>query len=143
MGTKARVSELRNLQLEVARLAKLGDEPEHKKQTIEAYRQLRLAWERAVEEILFRNVVIRFRKGISTQPLIGVVVEDADYALIDSEMTKCSNYAHDQALLGGTAIPEPDELLADINILEDWRAQSEKRSENVRKQRKTGAAKTP
>jgi hypothetical protein len=91
MGTKARVGELRNLQQQIAGLYNSGDEPEHRKQTADAYRQLRIAWERAVEEILFRNVVIRFRKGISTQPLAGVVVEDADYALIDSQMTKCSN----------------------------------------------------
>jgi recombinational DNA repair ATPase RecF len=143
MGTKARVGELRNLQQQIAKLYKSGDEPEHRKQTTDAYRQLRIAWERAVEEILFRNVVIRFRKGISTQLLAGVVVEDADYALIESEMTKCSNYAHDQALLGGTAIPDPDELLTDINILENWRSQVEKRSEGVRKLRKAGAAKGP
>jgi hypothetical protein len=143
MGTKARVGELRDLQVQVAKLCNSGDEPEHRKQTIDAYRQLRLAWERAVEEILFRNVVIRFRKGISTQPLIGVVVEDSDYAIIENEMTKCSNYAHDQALLGGTAIPDPDDLLADINTLETWRAMVDKRSEAIRKQRKAGAVKLP
>jgi hypothetical protein len=126
------------MQQQIAKIYKSGDEPEHRKQTAEAYRQLRNAWERAVEEILFRNVVIRFRKGISTQPLSGVVVEDADCALIESEMTKCSNHAHDQALLGGTAIPDPDELLSDINTLETWRSLVEKRSDAVRKQRKAG-----
>jgi hypothetical protein len=43
-------------------------------------------------------------------------------------MTKCSNYAHDKALMGGVAVPDPDELLADIMALETWRAQIEKRS---------------
>jgi hypothetical protein len=138
MGTKARVGELRSMQQQIAKIYKSGDEPEHRRRTAEAYRQLRNAWERAVEEILFRNIVIRFRKGISTQPLSGVVVEDADCALIESEMTKCSNYAHDQALLGGTAIPDPDELLADINTLETWRSLVDKRSDAVRKQRKAG-----
>jgi energy-coupling factor transporter ATP-binding protein EcfA2 len=143
MGTKARVGELRNLQVKIAGLYAKGDEPEHRKETADAYRQLRIAWERAVEEILFRNVVIRFRKGISTQPLVGVVVEDSDYALIESQMTKCSNYAHDQALLGGTAIPDPDELLTDIDTLDSWRLQVEKRSEVVRKQRKGSTTKAP
>lgn len=100
-------------------------------------------WERAVEEILFGNVVIRFRKGISTQQLAGVVVEDSDYALIESEMTKCSNHAHDQALLGGTVVPDPEELLADINALDEWRLRVLKRSEATQKQRKAGAAKAP
>jgi hypothetical protein len=102
---------------------------------------LRIAWERAVEEVLFRSVVLRFRKGISTQLLAGVEVDDTDYSVIEAGMTKCSNYAgHDQALLGGTAIPEPDELLADINGLEDWRTGVVKRSEAVMKRRKSGSA---
>ena len=141
MGTKARVGALRNMQQQVAKLYKTGDETEHRKHTVSAYRQLRITWERAVEEILFQNVVIRFRKGISTQPLVGVVVEDADYTVIDSGMTKCSNFAHDQALLGGTPIPDPDELLADINTLEDWRTNVIKRSEQVKKNRTSGVGK--
>jgi len=143
MGTKSRVGELRNMQQEIAKLFRSGDEPEHRKQTAEAYRQLRNAWERAVEEILFRNVVIRFRKGISTQLLSEVVVEDADCALIEKEMTKCSNYAHDQALLGGTEIPDPDELLKDVNTLEAWRSQVDERSKIIRKARKNSVAKPP
>jgi hypothetical protein len=36
-------------------------------------------------------------------------------------MSRCSNYAHDQAQLGVVEVPDPDELLADINALETWR----------------------
>ena len=140
MGTKARVGALRSMQQQITKLHKDKNEPEHRKETVNAYRHLRIAWERAVEEVLFRGVVVRFRKGISTQLLAGVVVDDADYSVIEAAMTKCSNYAHDQALLGGTAIPEPDELLADINGLEDWRTGVVKRSEYVRKKRTTGSA---
>lgn len=140
MGTKARVGALRNMQQQIAKLHKEGNEPEHRRQTVDAYRQLRITWERAVEEVLFRSVVLRFRKGISTQLLAGVVVDDADYVCVEQWMTKCSNYAHDQALLGGAAIPDPDELLADINALDDWRLQVEKRSSEVTKQRKGKAA---
>lgn len=142
MGTKARVGALRNRQQEIAKLDRDGDEAEHRKQTVEAYRQLRITWERAVEEVLFQKVVLRFRKGISTQPLAGVVVDDTDYACIEQWMTKCSNYSHDQALLGGTAIPGPDELLADINALDDWRLHVAKRSSDVAKKRKSGSAAT-
>jgi hypothetical protein len=38
--------------------------------------------------------------------------------------------------LGGVAIPEPDELLADIMALETWRAQIDKRSGETAKKRK-------
>jgi len=53
-------------------------------------------------------------------------------------MSKCSNYAHDKALEGGIAVPEPDELLADINALETWRLEVEKRSIETGKKRKAG-----
>ena len=142
MGTKARVGALRNRQQEIAKLDRDGGEAEHRRQTVEAYRQLRITWERAVEEVLFQKVVLRFRKGISTQPLAGVVVDDTDYACIEQWMTKCSNYSHDQALLGGTTIPGPDELLADINALDDWRLHVEKRSSDVAKKRKSGSIAT-
>ena len=138
MLTKARVGYLRNRQQAIQTVFKSGDELEHRKQTADAYRQLRIAWERAVEEILLRQVVLRFRKGIETQRLSGVVVENSDYTTIDSWMSKCSNYAHDQALLGGVEVPEPEELLADINALDEWRTKTEKRAGEVAKARKAG-----
>jgi hypothetical protein len=124
----------------IAKLYKDGEEQEHHRQTVDAYVRLRMTWERAVEEVLLREVVLRFRKGVETQRLAGVVVDDEDYAKICAGMTKCSNYAHDKALAGGIAIPEPDELLADINALEAWRLQVEKRSTEPGKKRRAGIA---
>lgn len=122
----------------ISKLHKDGEEQEHRKQTIDAYFHLRMAWERAVEEVLLRRVILRFRKGVETQRLAEVTVDDNDYAQVDAGMTKCSNYAHDKALMGGVAFPEPDELLADIMALENWRAQTEKRSADTAKKRKAG-----
>ena len=136
MNTKARVGYMKNGHPQIKKIFELGDELEHRKQTADAYRQLRIAWERAIEEILLRNVVLRFRKGVETQRLAGVMVEDADYFAVDTWMSKCSNYAHDQALLGGVEVPEPDELLADINALDTWRGNIEERSKVVQKKRK-------
>jgi len=137
MTTKARVGHLRNKQQHIRKVYKSGDEIEHRKLTAEAYQLLRIAWERAIEEVLLCNVVLRFRKGIETQRLAGVVVEDPDYTTVDQWMTKCSNYAHDQALLGGVEVPDPDELLADINALDTWRGEIHKRCEAVAKKRKS------
>lgn len=44
------------------------------------------------------------------------------------------------AWMGGVAVPDPDELLADIIALENWRAQVHKRSEETAKKRKAGPA---
>ncbi|MHB1692186.1 MAG: AAA family ATPase, partial [Thiomonas sp.] len=133
-----RIGALKAQHQSIAKLHKDGEEQEHRKQTVDAYFRLRMAWERAVEEVLLREVILRFRKGVETQRLAGVVVEDDDYTQVNAGMTKCSNYAHDKALLGGVAIPEPDELLADIMALETWRAQIDKRSGETDKKRKGG-----
>jgi len=83
-----------------------------------------------------REVILRFRKGVETQRLAGVVVEDGDYEKVYAGMTKCSNYAHDKALQGGIAVPDPDELLADITELDTWRESIEKRSKITAQARK-------
>ena len=41
-------------------------------------------------------------------------------------------------MIGGVAVPEPDELLADIQALDEWRATVVKRSEETVKKRKAG-----
>ncbi|MBU0517202.1 MAG: AAA family ATPase [Proteobacteria bacterium] len=136
MNTQARVKYLRNRQVEIKRLFRSGDELGHRKETVAAYRELRDAWERAVEEVLFRKVVLRFRKGVETKRLSEVVVEDSDFEIIDRGMSRCSNYGHDRAELGGMELPDPDELLSDINALDEWRKGIERRAEAVRESRK-------
>lgn len=136
-NTARRIASLKAHQQLVAKLFRNGEEDEHRKQTSDAYFHLRLTWERAVEEVLFRRVVLRFRKGIETQRLSEVMVNDEDYARVTEGMSKCSNYAHDKAMDGGVAVPEPDELLADIMSLDAWRAEIEKRSEVTKRSRKS------
>ena len=137
-NTAKRIGALKAHHQSIAKLHKDDNEQEHRKQTVDAYFRLRMTWERAVEEVLLRKVVLRFRNGVETQRLSEVVVDDDDYAQVDAGMTKCSNYAHDKALIGGVAVPEPDELLADITALETWRAKIEKRSSDISKTRKAG-----
>lgn len=131
-----RIGALKAQHQHIAKLHKEGDEPEHRKQTAEAYFRLRLTWERAVEEVLLRGVVLRFRKGVETQKLAGVMVSDDDYGKINAGMTKCSNYAHDKAYAGGVAVPDPDELLTDILLLDDWREMAEARCKDTVKARR-------
>lgn len=135
-NTSKRIGTLKGHHQLIAKLYKDGEEQEHRKQTVVAYFHLRMAWERAIEEVLLRRVVLRFRKGIETQRLSGVVVDDNDYIQVDTGMTKCSNYAHDKAFIGGIAVPEPDELLDDIMALETWRDMIEQRSKDTEKRRK-------
>ena len=138
-----RIAALKAQQQTIAKLHKDGEDQEHRKQTVYAYFRLRMTWERAVEEVLLREVVLRFRKGVETQRLAGVVVDDEDYAQVNAGMTKCSNYAHDKALQGGASVPDPDELLEDIKALEKWRVQIETRSTETAKMRKAAPGTTP
>ena len=113
----------------------------HREQlTLEAYRKLRPAWERGVEEVLLRQVVLRFRKGVETQRLCELVVDDDDYRQVESGMARCSDHAHDKAPEGGIALPEPEELLEDIELLESWRSSIETRANEPRKRRKARTA---
>lgn len=133
--TSARIGMLRQMHAQCAKLHKQGEEKEYHRRASDTYFHLRMAWERGIEEVLFRGVVTRFSEGIQTKKLSEVAVEDADYAAVEAGMTKCSKYAHDKGAYGNIAIPGPEELEADILALETWRKNIEDRSNVLRKKR--------
>lgn len=136
LSTSKRVKALRSMHEQVAKAHKAGDEDHAKMLTRNAYYHLRLAWERAVEEVLLQGVVSRFDEGISTKKLRYVVVEDNDYKIIDEGMTKSSKFAaHDPAANAMLPTPHPDELCADIEKLENWRRSVEDRKKLVEERR--------
>lgn len=135
-NTKSRIGYLRELHQDIAKAHRDGDIPKYQEMTKSAYGFLRDTWEGAVEEVLLRQVVMRFRKGVETSRLREVNVEDSDYSRVEQGYTKCSNYCHDSSLIANMAIPEPDELLEDINDLEKYRGELEERSKRVSKERR-------
>jgi energy-coupling factor transporter ATP-binding protein EcfA2 len=117
-----RVGMLRNKQVECARRYKAGDQAGYRLLARDLYNDLRMAWERGVEEVLFHEVVLRFRKGVETNRLKKVTVEPDDVTAITAGMSRCSNYTgHDGAQEANVAPPSPDEMEKDINALEAWR----------------------
>jgi energy-coupling factor transporter ATP-binding protein EcfA2 len=138
--TTLRLTALKEQQAKIAKLRSAGDMKEFSRLTLDAYRDLRKAWEGAIEELLFCRVVLRFRKSIETTRLGAVSVEEDDSDDIEKSMTKCSNYVHDKAMEGGTAVPDPAELLADINELDKWRLKVDARSKALVKKREKAAA---
>lgn len=129
VSTKARVGHLRQMLVDVQKAKKDGDDDRLRMITMYAYGRLRLAWERCVEEVLLNGVVQRFGEGVSTQRLKAVLVTDDDYNQIEAGMSKSSKFEHDAASpVGRLPIPDPDDLSADIESLEAFRATVDKRN---------------
>lgn len=136
LGTKDRVGRLRQMLVGVRKAAKEGDDDLQRQLTARCYGQLRLAWERCIEEVLLNGAVQRFGEGVSTQRLKGVTVTDDDYREIDAGMTKSSKFEHDAAAaVGRLPIPDPDEIDSDIERLANWRDALDKRVKDVAKLR--------
>ena len=134
LGTKDRLSRLRQMLVDVRKAAKDGDEDLQRQLTVKCYGQLRLAWERCIEEVLLNGAVQRFGEGVSTQRLKGVTVTDDDYREIDAGMTKSSKFEHDAAAaVGRLPIPGPDDLSDDIERLGKWRETLNKRVDGIAK----------
>ncbi|MGA7779090.1 MAG: AAA family ATPase [Paraburkholderia sp.] len=122
LGTKDRIGRLRQVLPQIQKAHKEGDDDAHRGLTAQAYGDLRLAWERCIEEVLFNDAIQRFGEGVSTLRLRQVTVSDEDYREIDAGMTKSSKFEHDAATrVGRLPIPDPDELSKDIDKLDTWR----------------------
>ena len=134
LGTKDRLIHLRQVLVGARKAAKEGDEDLQRLLTAKCYGQLRLAWERCIEEVLLNGAVQPFGEGVSTKRLKGVTVTDEDYCEIDAGMTKSSKFEHDAAAaVGRLPIPDPDELSDDIERLAKWRDKLNKRVEGIAK----------
>ena len=94
------------------------------------YGILRSTWERAVEELLFNKVVMRFDEAVKTQSLTGAVVDAGVIAAVFGAMTKCSSRidGHDHAM--GANGPQPDitDMRADLEALRTFRVEQKKKS---------------
>lgn len=137
LSTSKRVKALRQMRENMAKAHSAGHADEATRLSREAYSHLRMAWERGVEEVLLYSTVTRFEEGVSTQRLRGVVVEDGDYDAVNAGMTKSSKFSgHDPAMVAQLPTPHPDELGADIDKLESWRASVEARRSTIEARRR-------
>lgn len=85
------------------------------------YARLRQTWERAVEEVLLNDVVVRFRQSVETNRLKKLtLVTSEDVQRVDMGMTKSSRWegGHDHASAINEPMPHPDEVASDIEAVE-------------------------
>ena len=102
---------------------------------VDLYTKMRETWERIVEEVLFNNVVQRFRPEVMTQRLEEAYIDpSADYPAIFEGMKRCSHYSgHDQAPDLSPELPEPHEVDQDISELETFALMALKRRRRLEK----------
>jgi energy-coupling factor transporter ATP-binding protein EcfA2 len=90
----------------------------------------RILLERLVEFVLLADVIQRHRRAVNTLGKIQklVKIKMTDCGLIEELMTKYSSYEHSQPSEAPVELPEPDELMADIERLIAWHSEFTKRS---------------
>lgn len=85
-------------------------------------REMRKAWERAIEEVLFNDAVTRFERAVQTNRVRTVTVDDSDWTAIENAMTELSRLGpHDEPQEAQDEPPTPADIKALIQDLEDWR----------------------
>jgi len=118
--TSDRVKYLRNQIQELSKLVKENQEDAYQFQAKNWYMLLRESWERAVEELLFNNVIQRFNPGVQTLRLGKLDITQDKLDDIERGMTKSSNWVHDQTVLMNTIPPQIEELEQDLKALDDF-----------------------
>ena len=99
------------------------DDEGYKTAVTSLYSRLRATWERALEDIVFANVVIRHRDYIDTKRLKQVTaLEEGDVQTFQSSFKKCCDFvdAHDPSRGHDSEPPETAEIMADIQTLKGW-----------------------
>lgn len=114
----ARIGFLRNELVKLKKLEKEGEEDQYNMQVKGWYGMLREAWERSIEERLFKGAIERFSGEIHTKPLERVEVTPELVKMIDEGMTQSSNWVHDQAMGLNPPIPDGAKAESDLNFLE-------------------------
>ena len=102
---------------------------------VDLYTKMRTTWERIVEEVLFNNVVQRFRPEIMTQRLDEACIDPSvDYPAIFEGMRRCSHFSgHDLASDLPPDLPEPCEIDQDIAELQAFAEMALERRTKLRK----------
>lgn len=121
MQVNRRIGVLRNELQTAEALLRKGDRQTYEQKAEWIYQRLRESWERAVEEVLLNEVVVRFADGVATQRLKKLTdITDSDVQTVDTEMSYCSGFVHDESGAVNAGIPDPPAVKCDIERLDAW-----------------------
>jgi len=135
MNVGARISHLKDVLREAK--SKSGDSSQYRKEVERFYGLLRSTWERAVEEVVFNDVIKQYRRGIQTQRLRNVALDDEDYIQIHWAMKKCSEAtdAHDQGAARNMPPSSPAKLEEALDGLVSFVKKMREKQKTIQKAR--------
>ncbi len=114
-----------------------GDNEDYHRSVTTFYDRLRKTWERSLEELVFRDVIRRYRPSVQTLRLDKVVFDDDIFLAYDRGMTAASKLTgHDQAAGLGGSLPLPADLIALVDQLEAFDVLIKSKSKDVDVRRK-------
>ncbi|MCK5863874.1 MAG: AAA family ATPase [Marinobacter adhaerens] len=127
---KTALNTLMNQRYQDAKKASENGEFEHAEILLKSIcSDFRTLVERSIENDLLCGVVQRFQRPVHTLKLKDLAkLKDADCNLLDSLMTKYSGFEHSQPTESPVELPKPDDLLADMTSLKNWREEYAKRA---------------
>lgn len=131
---------IHSLKESLAKIKKIEDKSGemYRKAIVDFYTDLRESWERLVEERLLNGVIGRFQSGVKTQSLKGVYVDDDDYKKIFFAMARASEHSgHDKAQGKQSSLPDIETLSQDIEEIEAYTKELNKRTQKLQEQRKS------
>lgn len=126
LNVAKRIGHLKNELQQLGALERKGDADKYRQQVKTWFELLREAWERAVEEKLFKGVVGRFQPAIKTLSLSSVSVTPAMTSAVEKGMTNASKWTHDMAPALNRPPPKAAELKTALDELEAFVAQFKK-----------------
>jgi len=91
---------------------------------------LRIALERLIECTLLNEVILRFRRSVTTKGRLSKLakISPADCKMMDDLMTEYSKYEHSQPGEAPVTPPTPDKLETDLKGLKAWHEEFTKRA---------------
>ena len=123
MKVNDRIGSLKNRWQSAEKLHRKAPRAEYEREAVYIYGLLREAWERGLEEVLLGGVVERYRPTVQTQQVTHIAdITKEDCKTLEVGMTKASRWlaGHDQAPAENVPVPDPEEMLRDIEALEGW-----------------------
>lgn len=132
MKVKERIGKLKNMWQKADKVFRTDTREAYEYEAKRIYGLMREAWERGLEEVLLGGVVERFRPSIQTiQAKKLSDISEKDCQDLEEGISKCSRWllGHDKAPAESVNVPEPKEVMNDIECLDGW-------VKNINKRRK-------